>query len=87
MTQRIGGIFPILTRREFNTIQQAEAVLLSDDSFEGDTYETVGNYPYGTPLEQYSVPDLIQTVELYSSYFEEGVFGEYKSGDFWKEAS
>ncbi len=90
MTQRIGGIFPILTRREFNTIQQAEAILLSDESFEGDTYETVGtigNYSEGTPLEQYSVPDLLTVVDLYDGYLREGITDGIDSVDHMKSLS
>ena len=87
MTQRIGGIFPILTQREFNTIKQAEANLLSDESFEGDTYESIGNYSDDTPLEQYSVADITEVVELYSEYFRAGYNVESEAGGFFKEAS
>ncbi len=87
MTQRIGGIFSVLSRRDFNIIKQAEIALDSDESFEGDTYESIGNYSEGTDLEEYSVPDLIEVVELYISYFDAiGHGGEIRESDYWRTA-
>ena len=62
--QRFGGIYSALSQRDVNTIRNAEAYLLSDEDFGGDT-------PLEEGLDELSIDEIIDGVQLYIEYFQQ----------------
>ena len=62
--QRFGGIYSALSQRDVNTIRNAEAYLLSDEDFGGDT-------PLEEGLDELSIDEIIEGLVLYIEYFQQ----------------
>ncbi len=70
---RYGGIFSSISQRDLNTVRSAEAFLLNDDDFLGDTGETITSYQENEypGLEGLTRPELIKVIKLYKGYMDE----------------